>query len=176
MTLIEHYLDGQRVYTADEAAALRGEPTKTVQTRLFRAGAEPAGWINPRLAVYHPKDLGLEDTMAQLNLTRAAAAVISRARSNSGLTAPEFDYDIAVNWDQHMDGIGGTHSPLGVATYEIANQGHAGDADARDARFQALWDDLRTELTTYAARCRQRKYTGWSSAAKSRGQRVGYAD
>jgi len=53
--------DGRRVYTADEAATLRGEKTKTVQTRLLRAKTEPAGWINPRLAVYYPEQLGIQE-------------------------------------------------------------------------------------------------------------------
>lgn len=60
--MIQHFTeDGRRVYTADEAAQLRGEKTKTVQTRLLRAKVEPAGWINPRLAVYYPADLGIEE-------------------------------------------------------------------------------------------------------------------
>jgi len=60
--MIQHFTeDGRRVYTADEAATLRGEKTKTVQTRLMRAKTEPAGWINPRLAVYYPEDLGIQE-------------------------------------------------------------------------------------------------------------------
>jgi hypothetical protein len=60
--VIQHFTaDGHRVYTADEAATLRGEKVKTVQTRLLRAKTKPAGWINPRLAVYYPSDLGLQE-------------------------------------------------------------------------------------------------------------------
>lgn len=60
--MIQHFTpEGRRVYTADEAATLRGEKTKTVQTRLMRAKTTPAGWINPRLAVYYPEDLGIEE-------------------------------------------------------------------------------------------------------------------
>lgn len=60
--MIEHYTPGgRRVYTADEAATLRGEKTKTVQTRLLRAKTEPAGWIHPRLAVYYPEHLGIQE-------------------------------------------------------------------------------------------------------------------
>lgn len=60
--MIQHFTEGgRRVYTADEAATLRGEKTKTVQTRLLRAKVEPAGWINPRLAVYYPEDLGIKE-------------------------------------------------------------------------------------------------------------------
>lgn len=59
--MIQHFTPdgGRRVYTADEAATIRGEKTKTIQTRLLRAKTEPAGWINPRLAVYYPEDLGI---------------------------------------------------------------------------------------------------------------------
>lgn len=95
-----------------------------------------------------------------MNPTATAAAVISRARTNSGLTAPEFDYDIATWFNRSVDGIGGMNSPLGVATYQIANE----------------WADLHDELVAYARRCRDRKYSGWSSAARSRGQRIAYAD
>lgn len=60
--MIQHFTeDGRRVYTADEAATVRGEKTKTVQTRLLRAKTEPAGWINPRLAVYYPEQLGIQE-------------------------------------------------------------------------------------------------------------------
>jgi hypothetical protein len=60
--VIQHFTeDGRRVYTADEAATIRGEKTKTVQTRLMRAKVVPAGWINPRLAVYYPEQLGIEE-------------------------------------------------------------------------------------------------------------------
>jgi peptidoglycan hydrolase-like protein with peptidoglycan-binding domain len=59
--VIQHYTpDGRRVYTAHEAAILRGrgEKTKTIQTRLQRAKAKPAGWITPnKLAVYYPEQL-----------------------------------------------------------------------------------------------------------------------
>jgi hypothetical protein len=59
--VIQHFTpDGRRVYTAAEAAAIRGEAVKTVQTRLLRAGVKPAGQINNQLNVYYPSDLQLE--------------------------------------------------------------------------------------------------------------------
>lgn len=117
------------------------------------------------------------DTITQIQLTASAAAVIARARTESPYgTAAEFDYDIARWFDQSMDGIGGLTSPLGNATYAIANEGHDGTADECTARAQRLLDELQPELTAYAHRCRERKYSGWSSAAKSRGQRIQYAD
>lgn len=64
--MIQHFTeDGRRVYTADEAAVLRRERVKTLQTRLLRARVQPAGWINPRLAVYYPEDVGLPAVPSQ---------------------------------------------------------------------------------------------------------------
>jgi prevent-host-death family protein len=125
-----------------------------------------------RLAAYQP-----EDTVTVLNLTQTAARVIARARANSNFdTAAEFDYDIKRWFDRSMDGIGGVSGPLGNACYEIANEGFAGTAVEQDDRYNQLWSQLQPELTAYAHRCRERKYSGWSAAAKSRGQRVQYAD
>lgn len=59
--MVEHYVKGRRVYTADEAATLRGEKTKTLQTRLVRAKVKPAGRINSHLNVYYPEDLGIPE-------------------------------------------------------------------------------------------------------------------
>lgn len=125
-----------------------------------------------RITAYQP-----EDTMATIDLTQAAAAVISRARSNSGMTAPEFDYDISVH------GIGGLFGSLASAAYEIANEhlphvapgaGEAALAE-REANRDRLWENLQPELERYAERCRARKYTGWSAASRSRGARISYA-
>lgn len=116
-----------------------------------------------RLTAYTPKD-----TVTSLDLTKLAAAVIWRARNNAALTAAEFDYDIGIHFDTSENGIGGVHSPLGAATYEIAAE--------RGHDFHQLWDELRPELQAYAERCRDRKYSGWSTAARSRGQRIAYAD
>ncbi|MER7280476.1 type II toxin-antitoxin system prevent-host-death family antitoxin [Dactylosporangium sp. NPDC000244] len=124
-----------------------------------------------RLTAYTP-----EDTVTALDLSHTAAAVIFRARSNRGLTAAEFDYDIATHYDTNLDGVGGINGWLGSATYEIANEGHTGTADEGEARARQLWDQLQPELQAYARRCKDRKYSGWSSAAKSRGQRIAYAD
>lgn len=129
--------------------------TDTILTRNGRPIA--------RITAYQP-----EDTMAALNLADSTATVIARARTNSGLTAPEFDYDIAINYDKSINGIGGIHSPLGAATYEIAGE--------RGVDFDQLWEELQPELHAYATRCKARKYSGWSSAARSRGQRIAYAD
>lgn len=142
-------------------AAQRG--TDTILTRNGRPVA--------RLTAYQTAD-----TMTQVDLTETAAAVITRARTNSGLTAPAFDFEISRYWDQSMNGIGGLESPLGAATYEIANEGQDGTSDEREARARLLWEALQLELTTYAAKCRSRNYSGWSSAARSRGQRIAYAD
>lgn len=57
--MIEHYVDGRRVYTVGEAAELLGAKPETIRQRLHRANIEPVGHINPREPVYRPGDLGL---------------------------------------------------------------------------------------------------------------------
>lgn len=113
-------------------------------------------------------DLPKKDTMDMLDLSHTAAAVISRARTNSGLTAPEFDHDIATHYDSSVNGVGGQFSPLGNASHEIARE--------RGVDPDELWQQLQPELQAYAVRCRDRKYSGWSTAARARGARITYAD
>lgn len=103
-----------------------------------------------------------------MNLTDLAAQVIARARNNSGLTTPEFDYDIATHYNHSINGIGGQHSPLGGANHEIARE--------RGADPDQQWNDLQDELQAYARKCRNRRYTGWSDAAKATGARIQYAN
>ncbi|MEU8185992.1 hypothetical protein [Micromonospora carbonacea] len=111
-----------------------------------------------------------------MDLHQTAAAVIAIARRDTGLTAPEFDHDIAVN------GIGGFYGPLGNAAYEVANRHMpevvpGGDSlDERVTNQQRLWEALLPELEAYATRCRNRKYSGWSNASKALGHRIEYAD
>lgn len=106
--------------------------------------------------------------MSTIDISQTAAAVIARARSNSGLTAPEFDYDIAVHFAESVNGIGGEFGTLGNANHEIAREHSVDPAEQ--------WAALQTELTTYAEKCRNRKYTGWSAASRSRGARISYAN
>lgn len=111
------------------------------------------------------------------NLAQLAAAVISEARNASGLTTPEFDYHIKVH------GIGGPLGELGNATYAIAVRDlppvQPGDPESvieqRKAIADQMWADLQPELRAYEQRCRDRKFAGWSNAAKGTGQRIRYA-
>ena len=62
---VKHYIDGHRVYTLPEAVDLlhtagHNVNYETLRKRLRRT-VQPAGWINGRLAVYHPSDLGLPE-------------------------------------------------------------------------------------------------------------------
>ncbi|MBF9135247.1 hypothetical protein I0C86_41085 [Plantactinospora sp. S1510] len=106
------------------------------------------------------------------DLEHIAATIIARARNASGLSAPAFDYQIST------EGIGGPHGWLGQEAYRIANE-HPGDAPGllaeRDANHLALWEALRPELEAYARRCGERRYSGWSNAARSLGQPIQYA-
>ncbi|MFI7608498.1 hypothetical protein ACIBTV_25560 [Micromonospora sp. NPDC049366] len=111
-----------------------------------------------------------------MDLHKIAATAIARARTNSGMSTPEFDFQIAAH------GIGGIHSPLGSEVYEIANA-HMPEAVAgadnrmneREANHRRLWEALQPELQAYAQRCRERRYTGWSDEAQARGARIRYA-
>ncbi|WP_431895895.1 hypothetical protein [Micromonospora haikouensis] len=112
-----------------------------------------------------------------LDLHKTAATVIAIARTDTGLTAPAFDRDIAVN------GIGGPYGPLGNACYEVANRhmpevvpGQDNRLDERAVNQARLWETLLPELEAYATRCRTRKYSGWSNESKARGRRIQYAD
>ncbi len=100
-----------------------------------------------------------------------AAAAISYARTASGRTNPEFDYDISIH------GIGGPLAPIGQAVYVIATRSLPADAtpEAREAAWRQLLNDLQPELRAYEQRCRERKYSGWSAAAQSRGDHIRYA-
>lgn len=118
-----------------------------------------------------------EDIVVTMDLRQAAATVIARARAASGLTSPEFDYEISAK------GIGGLLGPLGNEAYGVAN-GHMPEVvpgqdnrlDERDANHLRLWEALQPELEAYATRCRERKYTGWSNASRDLGRRIRYAD
>ncbi len=117
------------------------------------------------------------DIVDTKDLHHTTATVIARARANSGLTTPAFDYQISV------EGIGGPRGPLGNEVYDLANEhmpevvaGQDNRLEERDANWLSMWEALQPELETYAQRCRDRRYTGWSSAAQARGQRIQYAD
>jgi len=60
--MVEHYVDGRRVYTLGEASELLHVAAPTLRQRVKRAGTTAAGWINGREPVYYPEDLGLEET------------------------------------------------------------------------------------------------------------------
>lgn len=107
------------------------------------------------------------DTIRALDLSPDALAVIWRARNNSTLTNAEFDYDIAIHFDRSVNGVGGEFGPLGGAAYEIAEERNADPAD--------LWQQLQADLHTYAVACRDRRFAGWSNAARARGARITYA-
>lgn len=59
--MIEHYVDGRRVYTITEAAAMTGKKAGTIRRKLNRDKTEAVDWINPREPVYYPEQLGIEE-------------------------------------------------------------------------------------------------------------------
>lgn len=99
-----------------------------------------------------------------------AAAVITEARNHHfdevGQGTPAFDFAIA-------GGHPMAEASLRNAIYIVANWGHGevkpedGEAGlvVRAARAADLTATLANELDAYRARCKARKYTGWSRAS-----------
>lgn len=54
---VEHYVAGRRVYTLAQASDLLHVAETTLRKRVQYHGVQAAGWINPRLPVYHLEDL-----------------------------------------------------------------------------------------------------------------------
>ncbi len=100
---------------------------------------------------------------------RTAATVIAKARDDHYAAIPPgaaaFDYHIAAG-DKLAEQC------LQNACYVVANPGHMNSPVGRpdltakyEARWLALWAELAPELEKYRARCKARKYTGWSNAS-----------
>lgn len=107
-----------------------------------------------------------------------AALIIARAReswSNSPETSggPDaFDLHIAIAGLQ-------PYGELYQEVYAIANEGHelvvvGGEAQMEERKDRAarLWQEVLPELETYAADCRNAKYTGWSGQSGDPVRRV----
>lgn len=144
----------------------------------WTVGGRPAwNWVNIRRWA-EENGRYREDTMARLDLSQTAASVIAAARELSPFETPaEFDYDIAIHHDQSVNGIGGIYGPLGNGVYAVAAERlPGGTTEEREALRDQLWQELQPELQAYAQRCRDRKYAGWSNAARARGARITYAD
>lgn len=62
--MVEHYVNGQRVYTLTELSDLTHVAEATLRQRVKRQAVEAAGWINPRLPVYRAADLGVESALS----------------------------------------------------------------------------------------------------------------
>jgi len=106
-----------------------------------------------------------------MSIQDTVAAIISQARTDADMTAPEFDYMIKV------EGIGGPMGYLGQAAYTVVTQTMTGlSTSEREAVVAAVWQDIRPELDAYAARCAAREFTGWSTAAKNLGHKIRYAN
>lgn len=91
-------------------------------------------------------------------MTDLAAAVISTARHDYGRGAAGFDHAIA-------GGNALAERTLLDAIDQVANRGLGGDPQACDQRAEQLREQLADELDAYRARCRSRRYTGWSLAS-----------
>lgn len=70
-------------------------------------------------------------------------------------TEAAFDYGLATG--------GESNAWLAIKNviYRLASTDREATAE-REAAYIALWDQLKPELDSYAASCRERKYVGWS--------------
>jgi hypothetical protein len=98
--------------------------------------------------------------------TEIAAAIIAKAREVHGRGPAAFDWQVAGNTPL-------ANQLLENAAYEIANHGINEPIDHTEGayvgsdidRTKALLDSVSVELDAYRARCKGRKYTGWSSSS-----------
>lgn len=86
------------------------------------------------------------------------AQIVGRAKSLSGRTAAEFDYDLA---------YGEGYTPAGVALGQVVGEAVKAGAD-REA--------LNAQVAQLIVEAKAKRYTGWSTAARARGHRIRYAD
>lgn len=119
----------------------------------------------------------VEAVLAEYPVVDTAAVLRAKVRALGEFTAPELDYSLAV-------GDGRAMSALNNVAYVLANEGHPevqpGEGDRvlaeRRRRADELWERVLPEVEAMAARAKARKYTGWSTAAKARGQKIAYTD
>lgn len=104
------------------------------------------------------------------------------AIQSSGYTEAEFDFSLANNrkppTPEPVESLG-ARAMLAAVVHQVANEAHPhqpGDADERQARADALMQELLPEVEQMVTAAKARKYTGWSASAQDRGQRVEYAD
>ncbi|MBP2341079.1 hypothetical protein JOF41_007333 [Saccharothrix coeruleofusca] len=119
----------------------------------------------------------IEAVLKEHPVIDTAAVLRARARTTSGMTAPEFDYSLSI-------GDGRAVSAMNHAAYLMANEGHPevqpGDDDEvlrqRRERADALWERVWPEVEAMTQRAKAMGFTGWSDAAKARGQKIAYAN
>lgn len=99
--------------------------------------------------------------------SEAFAAIIAAAHRLAGMTAAEFDYDMAYRRTERA------RMALGSAIYDAANAGHPevtpGAIDiARDRqrRAEELQAELQPQIEAFIARAKAQSYTGWSGASQ----------
>lgn len=113
-----------------------------------------------------------------MDLDQTFARIITNARPIAGMTAAEFDYDIA-----YGSRNGRASMALDSAIWGAANAGHPEVTEGahqivkdRDRRAHELHLALRGHITAFIEAAKQKRYLGWSDAARSRGHAIRYAD
>jgi hypothetical protein len=115
----------------------------------------------------------LRDEYPEVN---TAAVLRAMARVHAGMTAAEFDYSLSVGDGRALQAMNG-------AAYLLANEDHpdvqSGDTEQalaeRRQRADALWEQVWPEVEAMVRRAKTMKFTGWSTEAKARGQKIAYA-
>lgn len=113
-----------------------------------------------------------------MDLDQTFARIITNARHIAEMTAAEFDYDIAYGSRNGRASIA-----LGSAIDSAANAGHPQVTEgahqiAKDRALRAsdLHLALRGHITAFIAAAKEKRYLGWSDAARSRGHGIRYAN
>lgn len=101
--------------------------------------------------------------------------ILADARRMMGMTRAEFDFELARESLAVLRAIDTATDPYTVAGLHS----EPGDREAFDARMaarEAARRHYRPDLDAAIEAAKRKSYTGWSAAAKARGQRVRYAE
>lgn len=119
----------------------------------------------------------IENLLKEYPVIDTAAVLRAKVRAQGEMTAAEFDYSLAT-------GDGRALNAMNHAAYLLANEDHPdvqpGDSDhvlaERRQRADALWEQVWPEVEAMVRRAKAMEFTGWSAAAKARGQKIAYAN
>lgn len=100
------------------------------------------------------------------------AGIVTSARQMASTTAAEFDYMLATDDERAWTALG-----MALDYAAEPNIPPVTDADsltARDEARRAFKAQFAADIDQWRAAAQQRSYTGWSDAARTRGQQIRY--